>query len=83
VDDGPAGCDCKKKEDVPSRVRDGYQLEVLWNLPEVPEQSVNPCRDGAVPCPECPDGRDLVLACITLPGSTGDRITGEHIDHYA
>ena len=78
----PAGCDCDDTTYRPSRTRDGFQVDVLWTLPEVADgRDVDLCEGRLAPCPECPESLHVTLACLTLPASEGDPITSEHINN--
>jgi uncharacterized repeat protein (TIGR01451 family) len=78
----PPGCRCEETVYAPSRIRDGFQVDVLWKLPEPDTaEGFDICEQGLAPCPECPEIPYLVLACITLPASEGDPITHGRIDN--
>jgi hypothetical protein len=79
---GPSGCGCDEPPIVPSRIRDGFQVGVLWDLPEAGRDGAfDLCSGDPVPCPDCPDNRTVILACVTLPASEGDPIRMQHIDN--
>jgi hypothetical protein len=79
----PPGCRCEETIYEPSRLQDGFQVDVLWQLPE-PEDAagVDVCEPGLAPCPECPESPYVILARINLPASEGDPITRAHINNF-
>jgi hypothetical protein len=80
----PPGCGCDETIYRPARVRDGFRVDALWTLPETPkERAVDLCAGGPVPCPECPESRYVILACVSVPDGEGEPITSERIDNRA
>ncbi len=64
------GCSCDDPVYQPSRIRDSFQVDILWTLPETPDHDAfELCEHPSAPCPECPDSPYVILACLTLPGS--------------
>lgn len=79
----PPGCRCEETIYEPSRIRDGFQVDVLWKLPGPDDAAgFDVCEQGLAPCPECPESPYVVLARINLPASEGDAITRDHIDNF-
>jgi Domain of unknown function DUF11 len=79
----PPGCRCEETVYEPSRIRDGFRIDVLWQLPEPSEaEGFDLCEPGLAPCPECPESPYVVLARIALPASEGDPITRDRIDNF-
>jgi hypothetical protein len=79
----PPGCGCDDTIYEPSRIRDGFQVDVLWALPKAADASkFDICEQRVAPCPDCPDSPYVVLACVTLPLSEGDPITCDRIDNF-
>jgi hypothetical protein len=77
-------CGCDETVFQPSRIRDSFQVDVLWALPEIASgERFDLCTQRPAPCPECPDDPYVYLACITLPASEGDPITALHIDNWS
>lgn len=80
----PPRCGCDETVYQPSRIRDSFQLDIVWAIPElVRAPGFDICAQAPVPCPECPDDPHVFLACITLPVSEGDPITNQHIDNWS
>jgi hypothetical protein len=78
-----SGCGCDDDPCQYSRVRDGFQLKCLAQLPPAPPPPVNLCQTvaGAIaPCPPCPTSPWLVLAQITLPTASTMNITNANVD---
>jgi len=68
----PAGCGCDETACEYSRLRDGYQIELLRCLPNshVPVTTgVDP--DTMIPCPPAPKDAWVVLATLTFQTGTG------------
>jgi hypothetical protein len=79
----PPGCRCAETIYELSRIQDGFQVDVLWQLPEPDDAGgFDVCEPGLAPCPECPESPYVVLASITLPASEGDPITRDRIDNF-
>jgi hypothetical protein len=77
-------CGCGGDDYEPSRIRDGFQLSIEWELPKVQDQpAVDLCAQATAPCPDCPSSPDIVLASITLPLSECDPITNDRIDNWS
>lgn len=80
----PVGCGCNDTVYEPSCVRDGFQVDVLWELEQTPARDgVDICAPRPVPCPECPPSPYVWLACVTLPASESHLLTGDRIDNTA
>ena len=76
----PLGCGCDDAECEYSRIRDGYELACLTELPPTHAQSTVDCRElfasgGVLPLPEDATDPWVVLATITLPESETERIS--------
>jgi hypothetical protein len=79
----PPGCRCAETIYEPSRIQDGFQVDVLWQLPEPDDTAgFDVCAPGLAPCPECPESPYVVLARVNLPASEGDPITRDRIDNF-
>jgi hypothetical protein len=77
----PAGCGCDETTYCPSRTREGFQIDVLWELPANGQAvSFDLCSGTTPSCPDCPESPYLILARLALPASEGDPITAEHIE---
>src|SRR4029453_2123275 len=74
-------CSCQDSMYVPSRIRDGFRVDVLWILPKAPSEAFDLCARQA-PCPDCPDSPYVLLARVTLPASESDPIVAGHIDNW-
>jgi hypothetical protein len=78
---GSGRCGCRDPDYRPSRVRDGFQVDVLWELPaDSGANDFDLCAEGPVPCPPCPDSPYVILARFTLPASEGDSLTALETD---
>lgn len=77
-------CGCEETEEKPSRIRDGFRIDVLWQarLPE-PEEKFDPCEEKSAPCPDCPESPYIYLACINLPDDESQPIRSEDIDNWS
>ncbi len=76
-------CGCDNTVYEPSRIRDCFQLDVLWTLQQIGgTASFDLCEQQLAPCPDRPESLDVVLAGVTLPASEGDPITRNHIDNF-
>jgi len=82
VPTNPASCGCHDPVYVPSRIRDDFNVEILWALPQ-PEASdtFDLCSDKTPTCPKCPASAYVVLASVLLPASEGDSIKVQDIDN--
>lgn len=79
----PPQCSCDEKLYQPSRIRDGFQIEVLWTLPATGNfDGIDPCQQLLAPCPRCPEKTYVILAYITLPVTESDPIRSEHIANW-
>jgi hypothetical protein len=77
----PAPCGCEDGKREHSRIRDAFDLDILWSLPAPPSQDRFDVCSGASPvCPACPESRYVVLARVRLPASEGDPILDADID---
>jgi hypothetical protein len=72
-------CLCDETTYSPSRIRDSYQLVVLWSNPQQAAQPVDFCNQGTVACDACPGSPYLLLAQINLPASVGSAIVAGSI----
>jgi hypothetical protein len=68
----------------PSRIRDGFQVDVLWTLP-THAGPARPafCEPHLEPCPECSDSPYVILAQITLPATDGESISSAEIENWS
>jgi hypothetical protein len=76
----PTGCSCDDVECEYSRIRDGYELCCLAELPATHRRKPYDCAElfrpeGVIPCPPEPADPWVVLATIGLPAVETDRIT--------
>ncbi len=76
---GGCGCGCGDTDPQPSRIRDGFAAEVLWEPPPPPTGEADLCHPGRRPCPGCYPSPHVVLACIDLPDDEAVAITHERI----
>lgn len=75
-------CGCDDTSYVASRIRDSFQLDVVWRLSESQKMKViDLCESPIVPSPDCGDHAYVVLDALRLPLSEGDLITDAHIDN--
>jgi hypothetical protein len=82
VPEAAATCGCDDTRYTPSRIRDGFRLDVLWEMPDSEQGDVpDLCEQPIMPCPDCADHAHVVLAAVRLPASEGDPITASHIDN--
>jgi hypothetical protein len=80
----PPGCGCEETVYRPSRLRDSFQIDALWERPErMRAEDFDLCEQQSARCPECPESPYVVLACITLPACEGDSITADLIDNWS
>jgi hypothetical protein len=78
----PGACGCEETIFEPSRIRDSYQIDILWETPPAGnDERVDLCSQQLAPCPQCPDNPFVFLAQITIPASEGDPISRDHIDN--
>ena len=78
----PPACGCEDSVYESSRIRDSFQVDILWDLPAAVEtKPFDLCQQQSAPWPDCPDSPYLCLARLSLPASEGDSITVEHIDN--
>ena len=78
----PPACGCDETVYKPSRIKDGFEVDVLWAPPKVADRPpFDICERQMAPCPDCGDSRHVFLACVTLPASESDRITSADIDN--
>jgi hypothetical protein len=80
---GAAVCGCDDSTSAASRIRDAFQISVLWQAPEQLPEPPSICEDAATPCPPCPTRPWVYLARLTLPGDESDPITFGHIDNWS
>src|SRR5258708_4872421 len=78
----PAACGCHDPVYVPSRISDGFKVDILWALPQpVASDPFDLCSDKTPPCPKCPESPYVVLASVILPASEADPIRAQDIDN--
>jgi hypothetical protein len=80
----PVGCNCDDVDCEYSRIRDGYELCCLSELPKTHTAALPECEtlcapQTVLPCPECTDEPWVVLATITLPERDAS-ITADEVD---
>jgi hypothetical protein len=78
---GGAVCGCDDSVSSPSRIRDGFQVSVLWAAPEPLSALPSLCADAVTPCTVCPTSPYVMLARIMLPAGESDLIRSDHIDN--
>jgi uncharacterized protein DUF11 len=85
----PVGCACDETSCEYSRIRDSFEVQRLALLPSSYEQSpptATLCdfiNNQVVPdCPSCPSDPWVVIAAITLPASSSDKVTASNIDNF-
>jgi hypothetical protein len=79
-----ARCKCEDPAYRPSRLRDSFQVDVLWELlPDAGVPGFDLCAGGPAPCPDCPESPYVILARLTLPESEGDSLTAIETDAWA
>ena len=83
-----SGCGCDSDPCQYSRIRDSFQIQCLSTLPAQPPPSkVTLCQvvqnPVLAPCPACPTNGWVVLAKITLPGSSSMNIAESAIDNVS
>lgn len=84
----PAGCACDEEACEYSRIRDGFQLECLTELPPSHQPPPGPTlcdiiQGRALPvCPPCPAEPWVVLAQVNLPASPTSEVTADMIDNF-
>ncbi len=77
-----ATCGCEETTYAASRIRDSFQLDVLWEDSDSGQGEIpDLCERPVMPCPDCTDRTHVILARVTLPASEGDPITTAHIDN--
>jgi hypothetical protein len=75
----PVGCTCDETDCEYSRIRDGYELCCLADLPATHVGSPYDCEallggHHAPPCPDCPSDPWVVLATIRLPALRNEEL---------
>jgi hypothetical protein len=75
----PADCGCGGSRARPTRTRDGFAVEVLWERPTNGLVVSDPCGPDREPCPDCPESPYVVLACVDLPDDESTPIMSAHI----
>jgi hypothetical protein len=79
----PPRCGCEDPIYEPSRIQDGFQVDILWDLPAAGRtESFDLCKQQSAPLPDCPDSPYVFLASLTLPASEGDPIIAGHIENW-
>jgi outer membrane protein OmpA-like peptidoglycan-associated protein len=77
----PAGCGCDETGCEYSRVRDSFELKVLWTLPKSHTREPIQSTGGVPPCPSCADDPWVILATITLPKDESTSIDDSMINY--
>lgn len=80
----PAGCGCEESACEYSRIRDGFEICCLTQLPpssKLPLICELITHDKLPPCPPCPDDPWVVLAQVDLPASSGAEVTNSMINN--
>jgi hypothetical protein len=79
-------CGCADPDYQPSRVRDSFQVDILWSLPPSLSRAggdrFDLCLHPSAPCLSCADSQYVILARITLPASEDDWISDAHINNW-
>ena len=83
-----SGCGCDSDPCQYSRIRDSFQIQCMATLPDQPPPStVTLCQIIQNPvlaaCPACPTNGWVVLAKITLPGSSSMNIADSAVDNVS
>jgi hypothetical protein len=77
-----AHCQCDESVYVPTRIREGFEIDILWTAPVVTIREEFPiCQRRLALCPECPADPHVFLARLTLPTDEGDPIEAQHINN--
>lgn len=82
----PAGCGCDESACEYSRIRDGFEICCLTQLPpsSKPPFICDLITQAKLPpCPPCPDDPWVVLAQVDLPASSGDKVTNSMINNIS
>jgi hypothetical protein len=75
-------CGCDDEAEKPSRIEDGFEIEVLWSLPpRVDGAPFDLCQPSVAACPRCSESPFVILASVTLPFNHRDPIMAEVIDN--
>lgn len=75
-------CTCEVTVYEDSRIQDGFQLDILWSLPEtVDTENFDLCAQQLLPCPQCLETSYIFLASINLPVGEAELITHDHISN--
>jgi len=77
------GCRCEDTHYEPSRVADGYELDVLWTVDERPGMRFDLCVPGTPPCTDCRGRAYVLLARVTLPARDSEPISASQIENVA
>lgn len=77
----PPRCGCDDPAYQPTRVREGFRVDILWSLPPSPGEDIDFCREENPPCPAPPPNLYVVLARVALPPSEREPITASHINN--
>jgi hypothetical protein len=82
VPSNPSGCDCDDPNYESSRIRDSFQVNILWALSGKSDtEKINICEQHLAPCPVCADSPYLILARVSLPTGESEPITMSGIDN--
>jgi hypothetical protein len=82
IPQAPALCGCPAPSLLPSRVRDGHRVDVLWSARRLRPSAVDLCRPRLARCPPCPPSPYVLLARVRLPADLDVPITAQDIDNW-
>ena len=85
------GCGCEETTYKPSRIRDSFQVDIIWLLkmnvigddtpPTTSSDELDLCKETLNDCPECPSTPYVLLARLGLPTRERDPITQGYIQN--
>jgi hypothetical protein len=79
----PGRCGCDDTRFEPSRIRDGYELDVLWTVDDKPKDRFDPCAPGIPPCPHCSGRPYVLLARVTVPANESEPIDSSQVENLS
>lgn len=75
-----AECNCEDRQTHPSRIADGWRIDVLWTAPDAASiVTVDLCHD-LPPCVPCPASAHVLLAAVRVPADEGSMVMRVDID---
>jgi hypothetical protein len=77
------GCGCDDTRFEASRIRDGYELNVLWKIDDKSKPRFDPCAPGTPPCPHCIGKAYVLLARVTLPANESESLSSAQIENLS